>query len=99
MASKHVPMQCEWDPAEGSIGQGIRPSHSVKSKNSQSAELSFLSTQRVFTTSISYLPPRKYTDSFFSPALGKGRTLNTGKGERWSREEEGGVLCENSLWE
>lgn len=28
MASKHVPMQCEGDPAEGSVGQDIWPSHS-----------------------------------------------------------------------
>lgn len=34
-------------------------------------------------------PPQKYTNSFFSPAVRKGRSLNMGKGERWRREKEG----------
>lgn len=57
MTSKHVPMQCEQDPAEGSAGQDIWPSHSDKKPSNQNLQSHPSSAnQRFFTTSIT-IPP------------------------------------------
>lgn len=56
MALKPVPMQCEGDPAEGSVGQHIWPSHSDKKPSGQNLQSHPSSAnQRFFTTSITTL--------------------------------------------
>lgn len=98
MAWKHVPMQCEEDPAEGSAGQDIWPSDSDKEPSGQNLQSHPSSAnQRFFTTSIT--DPRKLIFQACS-----WQRENSKHGERREMEKGGGrgkgvVLCENSLWE
>lgn len=51
-ALKQVPVQCEGDPAEGSAGQDIWPSHSAEKPSGQNFQSHPSANQRFFTTSI-----------------------------------------------
>lgn len=58
-ASKHVLMQYEGDPAEGSVGQDIWPSHSRKKPSSKNLQSHPSSAKRRFFSLPPSLPPQK----------------------------------------
>lgn len=70
-AWKQAPLQCEGDPAEGSAGQDIWPSHSDEKPSSQNFQNCPSAKQRFFTISI-IIPQTNKPTHFSVLQLAKG---------------------------